>query len=114
MTIQEKDKAFVVSQSIYRPDGRGHNIPLAICRKEATAIRVCKMKGDQGAANCSIEEIEIFRYDTRFGKWYGPIDLLDSTFEDDAFQNKIYAKNLARKKATDAGLTEEDIKALSA
>jgi hypothetical protein len=94
-------------------EGRGAQVPLALCEVEQTAKRLAKGKYIMGSdAPCSkVKMIEVA------GVWYVPasaVTIHKPTKEDAALQSKIDDFREALQKAKDAGLSEEDIKLLAA
>ena len=99
---------FIVWTNTDLTEGRGYQVPIAYCEKEATARRLAKKKGVMGT-DASISEYAASSYN---GEWLAPIRIEPSTKEDDEQQKKIDAYNATIKKARAAGLSEEDLKIL--
>lgn len=92
-------------------EGRGWQIPLAVCEAESTAIRFAKKAYVMGA-DAPVEAVGLLLHE---GKWYAPISIIRihrPTQEDTSAQKALNAHREALEKAKAAGLTEEDIKAL--
>ena len=93
-------------------EGRGFDIPIAVCEIEATAIRLAKKSYVQGSDG-PVRAVEIRMID---GQWWAPMRstvwTTPSTKEDIQLQAKMDARKLALEKAKAAGLSDEDIKAL--
>lgn len=93
-------------------EGRGFDIPIAVCEIEATAIRIAKKSYVQGCDG-PVRAIEIRMID---GQWWAPmrstVRTTPSTKEDIQLQAKMDARKLAMEKAKAAGLSDEDIKDL--
>lgn len=100
-------------------EGRGRDVPHAICETEATARRRasrCYTQGSDGPVRAS----ELIELD---GKWYAPIHLIriePPTQGDIEHQRRLDARKEAAKRAKDAlakakaaGLTDEDIEAIT-
>lgn len=100
--------AFVAWTNTDLTEGRGWQIPLAVCETEATAIRLGK-KGSIMGSDCAVTKVEVFRIS---GVWYGPIQLVRPSDEDKNEQSRIDARRAAIEKAKAAGLSDEDIAAL--
>ncbi|WP_157684936.1 hypothetical protein [Robbsia andropogonis] len=86
-------------------EGRGHQLPLAICEKEVSARRLGR-KGDVMGSDCHVTKgiaLEIS------GQWYVPGRIIPPSKDDIAAQEKIDRRALAIEKARAAGLTEDDI-----
>ncbi len=92
-------------------EGRGYDVPIAVCRSEITALRLAHSKYIQGS-NGPVRRMELLNID---GNWYAPIDainLINPTKEDIAAQVKNDARRDAMAKAKAAGLTDADLLAL--
>ena len=96
---------FIVWTNTDLTEGRGYQIPIAYCEKEATAKRLAKKKGVMGS-DASISQYAALNCN---GEWLAPIRIETSTKEDDEQQKKIDAYNKAVKKARDAGLSDFDL-----
>jgi hypothetical protein len=94
-------------------EGRGHQIPLAVCQKEATAIRMGRKKSVQGS-DCRVSKCLIFRLVDGGLVHYGPIRFTPSTKGDDEVQAKIDSRNAAMARAKKLGMSDEEIDALVA
>lgn len=107
--------AYVAWTNTDLTEGRGWQIPLAVCEFEATARRLGVKKNVQGC-DCPVEQSEIYLINNR---WYGPINLISPSKEDTAIETKIRAaeaalaaKMVVIEKAKALGLSEEDIAVL--
>jgi hypothetical protein len=92
-------------------EGRGHDVPIAVCAVEATALRMARKKYVQGSDG-PVRTMELVKID---GKWYAPsaaLTVVEPTREDTAAQAAIDAKREAVAKAKAAGLTDADLLAL--
>lgn len=92
-------------------EGRGHDVPIAVCAAEATALRLARKKYVQGSDG-PVRTMELVKID---GKWYAPssaISIVEPTREDIAAQAALDAKREALAKAKAAGLTDADLLAL--
>ena len=92
-------------------EGRGHDVPIAVCAAEATAIRLARKQYVQGSDG-PVRSMELVNID---GKWYAPsaaINVIAPSREDVAAQAAIDAKREAVAKAKAAGLTDADLMAL--
>ena len=92
-------------------EGRGKDVPIAVCAAEATALRLARKKYVQGSDG-PVRPMELLQLD---GKWYVPsaaISVVDPTREDMAAQTAIDARRNAVAKAKAAGLTDADLLAL--
>lgn len=110
---------YVAYTNTDRTEGRGANIPYAICEAEVTARRLakgCYVQGSDGP----VKPVDLIMVD---GKWYVPADLIQirgPSREDREEQKRIEAERFAKEraeqaiqKARAAGLTDEDINALA-
>lgn len=109
VTDIKPESAYVVLYNTDTTEGKGRIIPKHVCKLKETATRLGKGKYVQGS-NCPIEETLIFKID---GETYGPINLILPTEEDEEEYKKNLRKQNALKKAIEAGLSEEEIEALS-
>lgn len=94
-------------------EGRGYDVPIAVCAARATAIRLARKKYVQGTDG-PVREMTLVKID---GKWFIPgaaVNIIDPTIEDVAEQKRIDARIDALQRAKDAGLTDADIAALRA
>ena len=92
-------------------EGRGHDVPIAVCAAEATAIRLARKQYVQGSDG-PVRSMELVNID---GKWYAPsaaINVIAPSREDVTAQAAIDAKREAVAKAKAAGLTDADLMAL--
>lgn len=92
-------------------EGRGRDVPIAVCATEATAMRLARKQYVQGSDG-PVRTMELVKIDN---KWYAPsaaIDVIEPSREDIATQSAIDAKRKAVAKAKDAGLTDLDLSAL--
>ena len=89
-------------------EGRGESFPIAVCKLESTAIRVGKGRSVMGS-NCYVSKEQAIEVD---GKWYYPNRFILPTIVDTENQKAMDTKKAVIKKATELGLTEEEIKAL--
>lgn len=92
-------------------EGRGAQIPLAICELKSTAIRLGAREYVMGT-NCPVYPTELVKVD---GKWYAPrglIQVLPPTDADVKAQAEYDAAEDAVGKALALGLTPEEIAAI--
>lgn len=109
MTNKElQTEIFIVWTNTDLTEGRGYQIPIAHCEKEATAKRLAKKKGVMGS-DASVKPYTSIKHD---GMWVAPFYMESSTPEDDVQQKKIDAYNEAIEKARAAGLSDSDLEAL--
>lgn len=91
-------------------EGRGARIPLGIYECEATATRMGR-KGSVQGCDCEVTKEEAIRHN---GRWYAPACIYGPSREDIAEQTRTDARRAALAKAKAAGLTPEELSALSA
>lgn len=107
----EKRTVWVAYTNTDWTEGRGHDVPIAVCDAEATALRLARHQYVQGSDG-PVRKMELVKID---GKWYAPsaaIAVVEPTREDIAAQAAIDAKREAVAKARAAGLTDTDLAAL--
>ncbi|WP_320533623.1 hypothetical protein [Robbsia andropogonis] len=86
-------------------EGRGHQLPLAICEKEVSARRLGR-KGSVMGSDCHVTKDIALNIS---GQWYVPGKIIPPSKDDIAAQERIDRRYLAIEKALAAGLTEDDI-----
>lgn len=109
--MSEKRTVWVAYTNTDCTEGRGHDVPIAACATEATALRLARGKYVQGSDG-PVRTMDLMKID---GKWYAPsaaINVIEPTREDTAAQAAIDAKREAMAKAKAAGLTDADLLAL--
>ena len=107
----EKRTVWVAYTNTDCNEGRGHDVPIAVCATEVTANRLAQRRYVQGSDG-PVRTAELLKID---GKWYAPgtaINVVEPTREDVAAQAAIDAKRAALEKAKAAGLTDADLAAL--
>ena len=92
-------------------EGRGYDVPIAVCELEATATRLAKNQYVQGADGpvISMEFLELN------GKWYSPtaaVNLVKPSDKDILVQDQLKNKRAVYDKARKAGLTDTELKQL--
>lgn len=109
--MTEKRTVYVAYTNTDCTEGRGHDVPIAVCAVEETAKRLGRKRYVQGSDG-PVRKMELVKID---GQWYAPgpcYNIVEPTSDDIAAQTAIDAKRAALEKAKEAGLTDEDIKAL--
>jgi len=109
----EKKEAFVAYTNSDCTEGRGSDIPIAVCELEVTAIRLARKRYVQGADG-PVHKIEAIKID---GKWYFPgsaVYVVPPTREDITSQKAMDNRRAVIEKARIAGLTEDDLRILVA
>lgn len=94
-------------------EGRGYDVPIAVCEMEATAKRIAKKQYVQGSDG-PVRSVDLVKIGD---KWYAPsaaINIIKPSKDDVAVQARVDAKRDALEKAKALGLSEDDIKALAA
>ena len=92
-------------------EGRGCDVPIAVCLSEVTARRLARGRYIQGSDG-PVRAVELLEIN---GGWYAPstaFSVMSSTREDDKEQARLDAKHEALEKARAAGLTDADLAAL--
>lgn len=92
-------------------EGRGRDVPIAVCALESTALRLARQRYVQGSDG-PVRRIELLKID---GLWYVPalaVDVIEPTKEDEVMQKQRDVKRAAIEKARAAGLTDDEINAL--
>jgi hypothetical protein len=109
--MTEKRTVWVAYTNTDCTEGRGHDVPIAVCAAEITALRLGRGGYVQGH-DCPVRPMDLVKID---GKWYAPsaaISVIEPTKEDVAAQAALDAKREAMAKAKAAGLTDADLLAL--
>jgi len=105
-----QQEAWVVWVNTDLTEGRGTEQPRFVCRSEGTARRLARGAGVQGTdARVTLEWV----IRAKDGGWVGPVVIIEPTREDEAAELRIGQRRAALRKATAAGLTDEDIAALT-
>ena len=92
-------------------EGRGYDVPIAVCECEATAIRLAKGRYVQGS-NGPVRKVEVIEVDGKFFYPNSAVSVVKPNSQDIEAQVKMDAKTAAIEKALAAGLTEDEISAL--
>lgn len=108
--IQEHKEVWIAWTNTDCTEGRGRQIPKYVCDSEATAIRLGR-KGYVQGSNCPVTKGIAVRINNC---WLVPgiIELVNR--DDIAAQKRIDEKRAAIEKAKSAGLTDDDLKLISA
>lgn len=109
--MTEKRTVWVAYTNTDCNEGRGHDVPIAVCAAEATALRLASKKYMQGSDG-PVRTMELVKID---GKWFAPssaLAVVEPTREDIAAQVAIDTRREAVAKAKAAGLTDADLLAL--
>lgn len=109
--IMEIKHVFVAYTNSDLTEGRGYDIPIAVCAIETTAIRLAKKRYVQGSDG-PVRRVEMCKID---GQWWiqsSAVHVVQPSKEDTELQSKMDARKLALDKAKAAGLSDEDIQAL--
>lgn len=107
----ESMQLFVAFTNSDLTEGRGFDIPVAVCKLETTAIRLAKKRYVQGSDG-PVRQVEMRKID---GQWWiqsSAVHVVQPSKEDTELQSKMDAIKLALDKAKAAGLSDEDIQAL--
>jgi len=110
MEIQAEKKVWVAWTNTDRNEGRGSEIPLAVCETRTTAERIGKAGGVQGH-DCKVTEETAIKVDNR---WLVPVivGIQEATDEDIRKEKAEKRLSATLKKAKDAGLSREEIEIL--
>lgn len=109
MSDQAETKAvFVVWTNTDLTEGRGGQVPIAICETEATAKRLAKGKGLMGS-NADVKEFEAIKYKN---SWCGPFQIILATADDKLMQHLVDEHKAVIAKARSLDLSEEELTAL--
>lgn len=92
-------------------EGRGFDIPVAVCKLETTAIRLAKKRYVQGSDG-PVRQVEMRKIDDQWWIQSSAVHVVQPSKEDTELQSKMDARKLALDKAKAAGLSDEDINAL--
>lgn len=109
--MTEKRTVWVAYTNTDCNEGRGHDVPIAVCAAEATALRLARKQYVQGSDG-PVRTMELVKID---GKWYAPsaaLTVVEPTREDVAAQAALDTRRDAVAKAKAAGLTDADLLAL--
>lgn len=106
--ISEVKAVYVAWGNTDNTEGRGQSYPLAVCDSETTAKRLGQKKGVQGM-DCHVSEEGAFKIN---GTWQTAARIHQPSDEDKKNDKRRLDKRWALKKASDAGMTDTDIKAL--
>lgn len=106
---RQPQEVFVVYTNTDLTEGRGHQYPIAVCKVNATALRMAEKAYVMGS-DAPVEKVELLRVG---GQLYGPVRVIEPTQEDVSQQAKADAMNAAIKKAIDAGVSKEEILAIT-
>lgn len=107
--IQKTKDVWIAWTNTDCTEGRGRQIPLAVCATKSTAIRLGKEGYIQGG-NCPVKKGIAVRIDDQ---WLTPGYIQEANDQDVTTQKRIDEKFAVLKKAKAAGLTKIDLKILS-
>lgn len=108
MEIQNSKEVWVAWTNTDCTEGRGRQIPKAVCDLKATAIRLGR-KGSVQGSDCQVSKSIAVMVNNC---WLIPGVIHAQTPEDVKAQNHMDKKQAAMEKAKAAGLTDEDLKLL--
>ncbi len=106
---KQTQKVYVVISNTDLTEGRGHPLPIHVCKIEATARRLAEKKGVMG----SPANIQSFESHFESGWWYGPVYIVSPSKDDERIQALTDTRNAAIEKAKAAGLSDEIIAAIT-
>lgn len=95
-------------------EGRGREVLIAVCEKQATAVRLAKGKGVQGT-NAYVTTSPAYRIKNDEGQspWLHSFNLIAPTAEDLKNQKIIEEDEALIARALELGLTKDEIKKLT-
>lgn len=108
----ETKTAYVAFTNTDCTEGRGVDMPIALCELEATAKRIARGRYVQGSDG-PVRRVELRKIGEQ---WYAPLSAvpyLAPSLEDLSNQKALDERNAVLEKARKAGLTEDDINALA-
>lgn len=105
---EEQKVAYVAYTNSDLTEGKGHDVPIAVCEIEATARRLARKQYVQGTDG-PVRRCTLYSHN---GYWYAPTAVVKPTEEDKRAQASIDVKAAAEAKAKAAGLSDEEIAAL--
>lgn len=109
MEIQETKTVWVAWTNTDNTEGRGRQVPKAVCETKATALRIGRRGYIQGS-DCPVSSRIAVKINN---SWLVPGVIHIATREDEAKQKRIDEQQTAIEKAKSLGLTDEDIANLS-
>lgn len=107
--IQKSKVVFVVWTNTDLTEGRGMQVPIAVCETRATARRIAKGEGVQG----SDAEVRRSLAVMVENQWMADVRIVGPTQDDIKEQRIIDAREAAIAKAKELGMTDEDLKILA-
>jgi len=112
MTLTNETKeVFVAYTNSDRTEGKGHDIPIAVCVVEATAIRLAKGQYVQGTDG-PVRRVELLKADNRMYIPLSAVNIVGPEIPDMAAQRRLDLTRITVDKAKAAGLTVEEINLL--
>jgi hypothetical protein len=98
-------------------EGKGFNIPYAVCELKETAERLGKGKNTQGS-DAIVQPVDLIEIiEGKIAKWYAPFEECVKLHAPSKQDTDIYKKRMRKEriiqKAKDAGLTKREIKILT-
>lgn len=97
---------YIVEVNTDLTEGRGHQVPIAFCETQATAVRLAKGKGVQGS-NGQVHEFPAIKHR---GAWCAPFQLTRATDKDKQEQERIDLRAAAIARFKASGLSDDDLK----
>ena len=92
-------------------EGRGKDIPIAVCEEEVPAIRLAQNQYVQGSDG-PVRTIELMRIENDWYLLASAVEIVPPTKQDREKQQKLNLAKEAMEKAKSLGLTEDEIKAI--
>lgn len=106
--IQDHKTVYVAWTNTDLTEGRGRQVPLAVAELESTAIRLGHAGSVQGS-NCGVTSVTAVKVG---GHWLAPSIIHAPTPADERAQERTRQRRAAVDRAREAGLSEEEIKAI--
>lgn len=109
MKIEQTKEVYIAWSNTDLTEGRGVQIPHAVCESKTTAIRMGTGKNVQGC-NCSVRKSVAVKIN---GQWLAPSMIHQPTKKDSETDAIIKQKEDVIQKIKNAGITDEDIKLIT-
>lgn len=109
--MSDIQKVWVAYSNTDCTEGRGMDVPIAVCKMEVTAKRLARGRYVQGSDG-PVRPMNLIQVD---GNWYAPtalVNVIEPTKEDLAVHEAAERRRVVLEKAKSLGLTDEDIATL--
>lgn len=108
LAVNEVADGFVVVANTDLTEGRGAQIPIAVCWSETTAKRIGRKRDVQGS-DATVLKTKLYRINQT---WYGPVHVQSPDAVDTVIDKKKADRQAAIERARALGLSEQDINTL--